>query len=1292
MKRLINHAQNAHSHLTKHHKKYIIWWFWLYGLAKTFVFMFSLLASFAYFGQHATTLAAWTSNNDFIEQNFWDMAPSSWDLISALYGTWIWDTTAYTDHRSGYDWSCSLSSGNMNIEYIVPWTGTIPENLMGNTIYVLNSWDYLIPYASGINMSGCNTIIWSWDVYMYSTWEISDGWMISNSNNQYWIVDNVDIDWSNTATGSPHPKNKYGIYLIESNNNAFNNISIFSNTYYWFYIEGGSYNLLNYTYIYNNGNWVRIQWQDWEDATSSHNWNKWMDANNNIINNSKIYNNASNGLFYGCWLGGACSSNHNGWDAWNSFYNILTNTQIYNNINWISFVRASRSSNVICRNHTYGDDGVNSWSVLDNSLIYNNTNWIWMIRWDYIILNNLDIYNNNNWLTFSSNSVWSIYYGKLWLFDNDNSLVWTIGSDIRLTWWKLNDTLVSWLSRDSGYIDYKGCMMCDFYTNPRNNLWQFLMDTWSYSNCTKRWPIVWTGTGDMEYLYWSSISKQSTGVKYNFSNNLENSNLFYDPTKFLAEINSLWSISIWYITTWDNSNFITWAFWQTDPSDCEIISALYGTWIWDITAYTDHRSGYDYSCSIGTGNMNVEHVLPWTGTIPENLTENTIYVLNSWDYLIPYSGGVNMSGCNAIVWNGNVYIYSTWVLDIAFWMIGNNSNEYWIIDNIDIDGEQWHSLSWKNYYWVFFNSWANNWTINNISTYNNAENWIYFKDSSYFKIIDSDIYNNSENWIYVFQSSWQLIDNVSVYNNSKWILVRQSNSSIVDNSRVYNNRWYGIRLDHLDKWVLNNTQVYNNMYWVYFGDISGWVINNVDTYNNMYWLYLWYSMNTTIYDIKIYNNNFWIYNWASTGWQYYWELNMFDNTTMFVWTSWDDQYLTKWLAIDTWIQNLWRSTWTINTWWCMSCDRYTNPKNNLWIFLMDTGTYLWCTRRWIITWTWTSNTNYLYWNKISKQKTWVEYSWTDLIYSSLFYDPTKFIAETNSLWIYTWAYMCNAASCIFDWVVVNHLDSAIAYENSSVACRWSCLSETITCNNWILNWTYRNGTCSIATCWGNGSNTLSKDDCPGGDNSPSYYDKTCGWHGSAHYDLCGVDASNHTTEQKWAYIYTYKIWSTTMCPIQTADLWWHLRRSHLAKMISEFAVKIMWKEPLIWREWCNKFNDISDNTKELKNYMKLSCELWLMWFNSDGKTVKTFFNPHWYVTRAEFGTVFSRLLYGDKYNADQNENNTSKWYRYEKHLQALKDNHVMMKIDWAWAYSFEKRGYVMIMLQRADIDEKISVK
>jgi len=67
------------------------------------------------------------------------------------------------------------------------------------------------------------------------------------------------------------------------------------------------------------------------------------------------------------------------------------------------------------------------------------------------------------------------------------------------------------------------------------------------------------------------------------------------------------------------------------------------------------------------------------------------------------------------------------------------------------------------------------------------------------------------------------------------------------------------------------------------------------------------------------------------------------------------------------------------------------------------------------------------------------------------------------------------------------------------------------------------------------------------------------------------------------------------------------------------------------------------------------------------------FNPNGLVTRAEFGTVLSRALYGDTYNDGDPY--------YVNHLQALKDAGIMTKIDTP--SQLEVRGYVMLMMQRA---------
>lgn len=212
---------------------------------------------------------------------------------------------------------------------------------------------------------------------------------------------------------------------------------------------------------------------------------------------------------------------------------------------------------------------------------------------------------------------------------------------------------------------------------------------------------------------------------------------------------------------------------------------------------------------------------------------------------------------------------------------------------------------------------------------------------------------------------------------------------------------------------------------------------------------------------------------------------------------------------------------------------------------------------------------------------------------------------------------------------------------------------------------------------------LVKDDCPDWDYSPSYYDDVCGSHSSA--DFCNVDKSKYSSELKWAYIYSYMYGITTMCPIEEANIDGYLQRNHFSKMISEFAMNVLWKEPNVGKEWCDDYTDTYWDTEELQWFMKTACELELMWLHSDWFTPKDEFNGEQYVTRAQFGTVFSRLLFWETYNvSDESDIYKQEWYWYKDHLQALKDNGIMTKIDWDWPSVLELRWWVMLMMQRAD--------
>ncbi len=150
-----------------------------------------------------------------------------------------------------------------------------------------------------------------------------------------------------------------------------------------------------------------------------------------------------------------------------------------------------------------------------------------------------------------------------------------------------------------------------------------------------------------------------------------------------------------------------------------------------------------------------------------------------------------------------------------------------------------------------------------------------------------------------------------------------------------------------------------------------------------------------------------------------------------------------------------------------------------------------------------------------------------------------------------------------------------------------------------------------------------------------------------------------------AYDFAYRIWITTQKTIQDADVQWNLIRAHMAKMMATYAIEMMGSVVDTWRT-CT-FNDIGDQTEEMKSYIKLSCQLGIMWVGV------TSFNPNWLVTRAEFGTVLSRILYGNTYND---------WaFYYSNHLKILKEKWIIKddnpKLE-------ELRGYVMLMLMRAE--------
>ncbi|MDR3169673.1 MAG: hypothetical protein LBU27_08270 [Candidatus Peribacteria bacterium] len=131
----------------------------------------------------------------------------------------------------------------------------------------------------------------------------------------------------------------------------------------------------------------------------------------------------------------------------------------------------------------------------------------------------------------------------------------------------------------------------------------------------------------------------------------------------------------------------------------------------------------------------------------------------------------------------------------------------------------------------------------------------------------------------------------------------------------------------------------------------------------------------------------------------------------------------------------------------------------------------------------------------------------------------------------------------------------------------------------------------------------------------------------------------------------------------------------MAKMISTFARKLLHKTPNTEKVDCSQFTDLSLANLDLQPYVVESCQLGLMGMHGDGIGVQEEFFPARTITRAEVGTILSRLLRGTTY-ATQPGDETY----YDRHLQALKNAGIMKVITQP--EMLELRGNILLLLMK----------
>ena len=221
-------------------------------------------------------------NDNFINDYFRSQNPTTGNIVCALFGNGSsTDTTAYTKNRGQYNPS---SCSPMSVEYISGYDeiGNFPYSaLSGNTIYVLGSGSHIT--TSQIDFSGdCSAIVAEAPATLYSATPISS--MLYNHNRKDNIIDGVAIDGLNDGLGNPHTSNQYnwnaGIYTDPSvKNMTINNTKIFNNRYG----------------IRLHGDYTDINNSDIFDNVSE---GIYSNANNGIINNTKVYHNIDGAMIY----------------------------------------------------------------------------------------------------------------------------------------------------------------------------------------------------------------------------------------------------------------------------------------------------------------------------------------------------------------------------------------------------------------------------------------------------------------------------------------------------------------------------------------------------------------------------------------------------------------------------------------------------------------------------------------------------------------------------------------------------------------------------------------------------------------------------------------------------------------------------------------------------------------------------------------------------------------------------------------------------------------------------------
>ena len=640
--------------------------------------------------------------------------------------------------------------------------------------------------------------------------------------------------------------------------------------------------------------------------------------------------------------------------------------------------------------------------------------------------------------------------------------------------------------------------------------------------------------------------------------------------------------------------------------------------------------------------------------------------------------------------------------------------------------------SFKNtYQWLYIKSWSNNLVENAVIDWNTSV-WIRIRNGSGNKIYNSTIFDNKREWV-LLSSDSNYLSNITSYWNPFGIVV-SSNNNIINNCIVFNNTWNGVHIswgeyNSFTFWYIYN----NNLNWIELVNSNYNNFSNIHDFNNWKqegksgrcWISLYNkSSENSFTDIYIYNNIIWICSNKSA-------TNIFKNVKTFNnKTAESIAGNLSWAIIKTWI-NIKTGilqkelTWKINSW-----------INSIvtWNILIKTGVKL--SFEYMIN-PHVKNHYLLNWESSYADNIWFksgflgikenepEYSigimLQDEITGHVISNWKNVVAnwKIDSFEIWKDVYNGNRIKYPLDinpWDVENtvatningkDIHAMLVLDIEGPICEveysttWETTENVIATLTWCseeIAWTdftypfTKNGTHTfeftdlVGNSWSTEANVSRIKPKPswnggwwwgwwwggGSVNNETNNTATNSWNNNSKFSFNTWNFdSDYSEEMNMAYQYAYHYKITTQKSISEAWMDHGLTRIAMAKMLSMYAINVLWKKPanVIVPEFFDVSNELDD---QYDNWLTLAYQLGIMWINIPNNE----FRPYDLVTRAEFATALSRLLY---WTVDWTDT------YYSTHLNKLLEKWIIANTDPDLQ---ELRWYVMIMLMRSALGIK----